>query len=107
MLDTTAGRISLPRAYDIGEGQSLTLGIRPEHLHATDGGEITASVEVVEPMGNETHVTCLIDKDELRLIESADTALIPGQEVQLGFDANKAHLFDSVTEERLAERAVH
>ncbi|MEN8656853.1 MAG: sn-glycerol-3-phosphate ABC transporter ATP-binding protein UgpC [Marivita sp.] len=107
MLDTNAGRISLPTAYDIGEGQSLTLGIRPEHLHVMDSGEITASVEVVEPMGNETHVTCLIGVDELRLIEGAEVDLAPGREITLGFDAAKAHLFDSATGARLALRSVH
>jgi multiple sugar transport system ATP-binding protein len=107
MLETKAGRISLPQSFEMAPGQNLTLGIRPEHLHAAKDGEITASVEVVEPMGNETHVTCLIGSDELRLIEGADTGLMPGQEVRLGFDAAKAHLFDNATGERLPERQVH
>ncbi len=107
MLDTKAGRILLPQAFEFAPGQALTLGVRPEHLHATAGGQIAASVEVVEPMGNETHVTCLIGSDELRLIEGADTDLSPGRNVTLGFDAIKAHLFDTATGARLPERSVH
>ena len=103
-LETNAGQISLPLGFDFAPNQNVTLGIRPEHLHVSSDGEISASVEVVEPMGNETHVTCLIGKAELRLIDGADSALMPGQAVRLGFDASQAHPFDSVTGQRLPNR---
>ena len=106
-LETKAGRISLPGAFEVRDGQELTLGIRPEHLHAKDAGEITANVAVVEPMGNETHVTCLVGTEEFRLIEVAETDLTPGRDIGLGFDATKAHLFDTATGRRLPERPVH
>ena len=106
VLNTNAGQISLPKTFEIKEGQNLTLGVRPEHLHAVQGGEITASVEVVEPMGNETHVSCLIGTAELRLIEGANTDLVPGRDIRLGYDSTKAHLFDTKTGERLPQRPV-
>lgn len=107
LLETSSGCVTLPKNFIVEAGDNLTLGVRPEHLKVATNGEITARVEVVEPMGNETHVTCLIGKEELRLIEGADSVLAPGQEISVAFDANKAHLFNTMSGMRLTETPEH
>ena len=82
-------------------GQKVTLGIRPEHLQTTSDGTFKATVKVVEPMGNETHITFDFEDTELQVIAGAENTLQPGDEVGLTFDAAKSHLFDDSTELRI------
>jgi multiple sugar transport system ATP-binding protein len=66
-----------------------------QHLHRT------LIRVVVEPMGNETHVSCRLGKDEIRLIEGADMNTQPGRTLGLAFEADKAHYFDKASGLRL------
>lgn len=79
------------------EGQVIKVGIRPEDLHVTSDGKINATVEVVEPMGSETHLSCAFDGDELRLVAEASVSYQPGQSVMLDFNVAKLHFFDGDT----------
>ena len=63
---------------DLTNGQSVYLGVRPEHLAMDVDGSIKAVVEVVEPMGSETHITCLVNNEELRLVGNATIQVNPG-----------------------------
>ena len=92
--------VSVP-GVSLQQGQSVQLGIRPEHLTATPGGALNAVVDIVEPMGNETHLSCSADNTELRLVEDASVTFRPGDRVSLGFDASKAHVFDRNSGQRL------
>lgn len=38
----------------LGQGEKVTVGIRPEHIAVTDQGTISGRVEVIEHLGNET-----------------------------------------------------
>ena len=93
--------LTLPADLTLSDGQPIVLGIRPEHLRADPNGALQAIVEVVEPMGNETHLTCSIDNTELRLIEAADIDTQPGVPIRLSFDPAKSHVFDTATQARL------
>jgi ABC-type sugar transport system ATPase subunit len=70
------------------------LGIRPEHLDLDPDGPLAVVVDMVEPLGAETHVAGTAPGGELvvaRLARRHDVA--PGDTVHLAFDAAHAHLF--------------
>jgi multiple sugar transport system ATP-binding protein len=72
----------------------LVLGIRPEHLRVQAVG-LAAAVEVVEPLGADTLVTCRIGSELLVARMPGDTEVAPGDAIALGFDAADAVLFDA------------
>ncbi|PJI84636.1 carbohydrate ABC transporter ATP-binding protein (CUT1 family) [Yoonia maricola] len=100
--DVTLG---LPDDVALDEGQEVVLGIRPEHLSLDPQGVLRAVVEVVEPMGIETHVTCMLGHTELRLIAAPDTDAAPGQHIRLAYDTSAVHIFDQATGNRVASMA--
>ena len=78
-------------------GQAVKIGIRPEDLQVNRDGQISAMVEVVEPMGSETHLSCAFNGNELRLVTDASASFKPGACVWLDFNAQKSHFFDVET----------
>ena len=50
--------LPLPPELPLAQSQDIVMGIRPEHLSLAADGILPVSVEVIEPMGNETHVSC-------------------------------------------------
>lgn len=93
--------LALPKGLPLTDGQDIVLGIRPELLHVDPEGALQATVEVIEPMGSETHLTCEIDGTEMRLVEAADLDTQPNAVIRLSFDTAKVHVFDQQSELRL------
>ncbi len=85
--------------------RSVNVGIRPEDLQVTPNGQISAQVEVVEPMGSETHLSCSFAGNELRLVTGASATNQPGDKITLGFDVLKSHFFDQETGLRITDLA--
>lgn len=80
-------------------GKTVLLGIRPEDLSVnTEGESIRVKVDVVEPTGAETHLTCSgPDAPVLAAIRGrVDTK--PADYITFNFDAANAHLFCADTE---------
>ncbi|MEN0000021.1 MAG: sn-glycerol-3-phosphate ABC transporter ATP-binding protein UgpC [Pseudomonadota bacterium] len=72
-----------------------TLGIRPQDLHPVEtGGVLTGNVTLAERLGIETVVDVAL-KDGSRVLCSLaeDRVFEPGQEVNLDFNHDRAHLF--------------
>lgn len=84
-------------------GENVHIGIRPEHLHIAANGPLQGIVELIEPMGSETHLSCSVEGEELRLIEDAMVSLKPGDPVTLGFDIASAHVFVSENGKRVQQ----
>ena len=88
---------------EVGSGQALVLGIRPEHITLGDQDGIPSLVEVVEPLISEqaqiVHVS--LDQELCVLKISRQFRLVPGDRVRLQFDPQKIHLFDAETGKRL------
>jgi multiple sugar transport system ATP-binding protein len=72
---------------------NLVLGIRPEHLRQVPNG-IEATVDVVEPLGADTLVSCRVGVETMVARLPGDTAVLPGDAIRLGFDVTDAMLFD-------------
>jgi len=82
------------------QGQQVYFGIRPSDLNLASSG-IAAKVVVVEPTGAETELLLQIGEQSLTLVMHGRTDVKPDATVYLQFDANKAHVFDATSEQRL------
>lgn len=86
--------------------QNVIFGIRPEDIYdrifaqdARSEYTVTATVEVVEPMGSEIYLFMNAGRNNfVARVNNQDTATA-NQDVQVVFDMSKAHFFDPVTEE--------
>ena len=95
----------------IGTGLDIILGIRPGDLKVLDAENetsVTARVEVVEALGNETIIYSNLDKEADGSIEKSPTSIVASaklkknptrrSEIILGIDEEAIHLFDRKTE---------
>lgn len=83
----------------------VMVGLRPEHLSiatSPDGDGLTATVEVIEPLGAEAYIYLKGPKgDIVARVPEEDTPTV-GQSLTLAADPVKIHLFDPKTEARLS-----
>jgi sn-glycerol 3-phosphate transport system ATP-binding protein len=100
-------RLALARRW-VGEaGRTVTLGIRPEHLHPAESqanGPIHLRASLVEALGADTVVHGQIaGSDEALAIRLAGTSRVAaGDRLVLAPDPERLHLFDPQTGRRLA-----
>ena len=88
--------------------QDVLLGIRPEDVYdklfaqdASDDFTITATVDLVEPMGSEIYLYFSVGRNNfIARVSNQDTATA-NQDLQLVFDMSKAHFFDAKTEKAI------
>ncbi len=86
----------------------ILFGIRPEDIYdklfAQDASEeftVTATVDLVEPMGSEIYIYFTVGRNNfIARVSNQDTA-VANQDVQVVFDMSKAHFFDLDTEETI------
>lgn len=99
----------------IGDRKDIILGIRPGDIKISNtfikGSTVTAKVEVIEALGNETIIYGDCDEHADVTMEHSPTAITAsvkikhnptrGEVVNLEFDLEKIHLFDLATEKTL------
>ena len=90
----------------------MIFGIRPEDFHLADNAErvaepaeMTATVEVVEPMGNEIYLYLNSGSNSLVARVNARSEPPIGSQLQLVVDMSKAHFFDGQNEMSLSPAA--
>lgn len=88
-----------------GKDVPVFLGVRPEHFKIVDHGSLNAVVDLVEPLGNETHLSCSVEGEEIRLVDEATLDVRPGDKVSLDIDASKTILFDKISGKRIGSDA--
>jgi multiple sugar transport system ATP-binding protein len=88
------------RLRDGGRGK-VAVGFRPEHLEvgAPDGPglRVSATVDVIEFLGNDELIHAIADGRDLIAIVNADVKLKVGETVQLSTPPRHLHLFDTET----------
>ena len=106
MLRTSSFSLPLPIAVE--PGREVIVGIRPEHLVASEGGrsEIRVVVDLVEPIGHETIAYASAGEEKVTAIFDPQSAPKAGQLVPLSVAPAHIYLFDAKTEVSLiGERA--
>jgi len=78
---------------------SVTIGVRPEHLHIADKGW-PMIISVVEPTGSETQITGRIGERHIRVLVRGRTSAKPGETIHLHSDATDLHVFDTASGKR-------
>ncbi|NTG89115.1 sn-glycerol-3-phosphate ABC transporter ATP-binding protein UgpC [Agrobacterium rhizogenes] len=81
-------------------GQSVQLGIRPEHI-AVDTDGVQAKVTIIEPTGSDTHLQLQAGSQSIIASVRDRPSVSVGQSVPLRIDAQKVHLFDPASGKRL------
>jgi multiple sugar transport system ATP-binding protein len=97
-----SGGFELPVAATAQSETEVELGIRPEHILVDDGGgDMPATVEMVEPMGAETLVWTSVAGLPFSVRVDQRRRLSVGQKIGLRFPSEAIHLFDRKTGARL------
>ncbi|WP_275287767.1 ABC transporter ATP-binding protein [Halomonas elongata] len=78
---------------DCDAGESLTLGVRPEHLTLDEAGPLRARIQVIERLGGQTSLYVDMDDDLLTLMVDGDVTHRVGDEVRFNFEPRRGHLF--------------
>ncbi len=98
--DTASGaRGSADRMTDVKPGDTLTLGIRPEHLSEfpteQEEGRLLGKVMVVEHLGGETLMHVAVSDDTVIQVKgSGESTVSDGQMITAHFGLRHVHLFD-------------
>ncbi len=97
-------------------GQAVTLGIRPEHIHLRrsepDELALSATIELLEQLGSTSFLYCVLPSGEKLTVQLAGQVdKRAGEQVEVCFPTNDAHLFANIEGEPAFERlkapAVH
>ena len=93
-----SSKISVPKTSESSSnGDSIQLGIRPEHLLINQEGEASweSKVFVVEKLGSGTFLYLEKEGEPLVVQAEGDSNIKVGDTVKIGFLGSKCHLFDS------------
>ena len=104
-----SGSDALSRVRDA----SVVLGVRPEDLYLVSEagdefpGELDATVEVTEPLGDSLLLECSIGPDVVKVHSEPRRDIDSGDDIRLAYDPRRLHVFDDETGETLyhSERA--
>ncbi|WP_017651918.1 ABC transporter ATP-binding protein [Fortiea contorta] len=93
------------------QGQSVDLGIRPEHIYIHEQqrnqedvrGELSVEVKLVEPLGRETLIRVALPgaTSVINVQVGGDVRLRPGDRLSLQLDLHQLFVFDPNTGERI------
>jgi multiple sugar transport system ATP-binding protein len=83
------------------EGQSVTVGARPEHLEVSDAGTIAHQVRAVEWLGHECLVFGSVESSPVVVRQVGMAPLAAGGTIHLTVDPANVHLFDADSSERI------
>ena len=76
--------------------ETVTLGIRPEHLTMVSSGGFAATVQAVEHLGGESHVHLLLGSGEtLTMKVGGEESPAPAAAVQFNVNRNHIHIFEA------------
>jgi len=80
---------------DGASASTETIGVRPQHFDLADAGPISASIEIVEPLGPETFVHFQLDGQAMVARVPSDKLVRSGDTLRFGVEARRVHCFDA------------
>ncbi|MEM7259610.1 MAG: ABC transporter ATP-binding protein, partial [Pseudomonadota bacterium] len=81
-------------SQDKANGDTMRLGIRPQHMVLDPAGALTGTITLVERLGTETVVELITDsKTTFRFATPETLDISSGQQASFSFDPARAHLF--------------
>lgn len=84
------------------KGQSVIVGIRPEHFDPHGEVNLSTKIDVIENLGGTAYAYARSDETDALTIELKEESDIEeGKEVTVRFNAERAFLFDAVSEKRI------
>jgi len=92
-----SSKIKIPlTSSSVKNGDSVTLGIRPEHLIVNENAEATweSKVFVVEKLGSGTFLYLEKEGEPLVVETEGNSSIKVGDTVKIGFTPERCHLFD-------------
>jgi ABC-type sugar transport system ATPase subunit len=103
-IDTGGGVVPVPPGLGgrIEDGRKLVVGIRPEHLALTPGGQVELAVRAVEWLGHECLVFGTIGGADAVVRQTGMAEVRPGDTARVAVESTDVHVFDPETTERLA-----
>jgi len=93
----TTARLTLSIAAPLSKGDTVTIGVRPEHFTGAGEGstDLEVDVDVAEHLGNTSYIYAHVGKGERIVIERQQSRNdISKDKVTVGIDAATAFLFD-------------
>ena len=93
--------INLNDSTPVSGHREVRVGIRPEDIHVTEHGNHTATVSVVEQMGNENFLYVDVSDHEFTFRSSSTIQPNEGEQVSFTFDEQSLYIFDADTGETL------
>ena len=97
-----AGGTSLP--LDLSRDtlpQSVTLGLRPEHLTMQNNGALSGTITMTEPTGAQTLIYFDVDGTLVTALVEGDVMLNVGDQFSCNVAPNRVHVFDGNTGKRI------
>ncbi len=76
------------------QSEDVLIGIRPEVMHLSTQGPLTARVTGVEFLGSETLIDCVAGDGALVVKAPGTVEAAPGEEIAIGFAPQDVHVFD-------------
>jgi multiple sugar transport system ATP-binding protein len=98
--------MDIQQQFRLEPGQTIDLGIRPEHLTISPGDDspgLVGEVKVVEPLGRETLIRLGLPNSDVivNAIAPADRSVRPGDRLKLELDFNQLFVFNPATGDRI------
>lgn len=94
-VEVLGSSVDLGSGLALDQGQSVLLGVRPEHLSLSDTeSDLKMVLSVAEPTGPETHLYGRIGETEACVISRERRDWTPGDTFHLKVDKQNAHVFD-------------
>ena len=92
-LDHTTEDIIVPLARPIQSGESIAMGLRPEHTSLVDNSPLKGTVTVVERLGSVSFVYVKVGDSLFTVQAEGSEVITPGSEVGIDLPANRLHMF--------------
>ena len=94
-IDVLGSNIDLSQTLELSNGQSILLGVRPEHFSLSETtSDLEMVLSVAEPTGPETHLYGKIGNKEACVISRERREWVSGETLHLTIDKQPCHVFD-------------